>query len=102
TTLPPPRSPHHPSTTLFRSRRAIDAMLYVAMLAVLAIGLIMPGQQTGAAYSDAGLLPAWPFITYIAVQLILGLRDKVTFLASRRSEEHTSELQSRFDVVCRL
>lgn len=64
-------------------RRAIDAMLYVAMLAVLAIGLLMPGQQTAAAYSEAGLLPAWPFITYIIVQLILGLRDKVTFLASR-------------------
>src|SRR5438067_13736328 len=27
---------------------------------------------------------------------------KVILLARRRSEEHTSELQSRFDLVCRL
>src|SRR5699024_11615938 len=29
-------------------------------------------------------------------------RDKVTDYVERRSEEHTSELQSRFDLVCRL
>src|SRR5699024_12402790 len=49
----------------------------------VALGLIIPGPQTGAAYSDVGLWRAWPFITYIAVQLTLGLRDKVTFLAAR-------------------
>src|SRR5271167_2700194 len=29
-------------------------------------------------------------------------RDKPSPLVQRRSEEHTSELQSRFDLVCRL
>src|SRR5207249_11722890 len=29
-------------------------------------------------------------------------RKKFVFRNSRRSEEHTSELQSRFDLVCRL
>src|SRR5437868_12823652 len=29
-------------------------------------------------------------------------RPSVTWSTSRRSEEHTSELQSRFDLVCRL
>ncbi|MCT1885193.1 DUF3556 domain-containing protein [Dietzia cinnamea] len=64
-------------------RRAVDVALYFSMLASLALGLVLPGQQTAAAYSEAGLVPAWPFITYVALQLILGLRDRVTFLASR-------------------
>ncbi|MCT2274920.1 DUF3556 domain-containing protein [Dietzia cinnamea] len=64
-------------------RRAVDVALYFGMLASLALGLVLPGQQTAAAYSEAGLVPAWPFITYVALQLILGLRDRVTFLASR-------------------
>ena len=64
-------------------RRPIDVALYVAMLGVLALGILEPGEQTNAAYSDAGLVPAWPFITFIILQLVLGLRDKVTFLASR-------------------
>src|SRR5207249_7724061 len=34
-------------------------------------------------------------------QQVVGKRPKVTF-GPNRSEEHTSELQSRFDLVCRL
>lgn len=64
-------------------RKAVDVGLYASMLAVLALGLVMPGQQTAAAYSDAGLLPMWVFVTFVVLQLILGLRDRVTFLASR-------------------
>src|SRR5437868_13771345 len=30
------------------------------------------------------------------------LVDRITSRSQRRSEEHTSELQSRFDLVCRL
>ena len=65
------------------NRRPIDVALYVAMLLVLLLGLVSPGEQTAAAYSDPGLVPAWPFIAYVVLQLIIGLRDKVTFLASR-------------------
>src|SRR5699024_11366909 len=39
--------------------------------------------------------PCEPFI-------LNGLRLVCIFTASDRSEEHTSELQSRFDLVCRL
>src|SRR5207249_10695562 len=36
-------------------------------------------------------------------EMILTLRDAIESLAKQmRSEEHTSELQSRFDLVCRL
>jgi len=65
------------------NRRPIDVMLYIAMLLVLLLGLVSPGEQTAAAYSEPGLVPAWPFIAYVVLQLVLGLRDKVTFLASR-------------------
>lgn len=64
-------------------RKAIDVALYFAMLATLALGLVLPGQQTAAAYSEAGLVPMWPFVTFVAIQLVMGLRDRVTFLASR-------------------
>jgi hypothetical protein len=64
-------------------RKAIDVALYVAMVVVVALGLIHSGEQTGAAYSVVGLVPAWPFVTYIVLQILLGLRDKVAFLASR-------------------
>ena len=64
-------------------RKAIDVGLYAMMLGTLFLGLVLPGQQTAAAYSEAGLVPMWPFIAYVAIQLVLGLRDRVTFLASR-------------------
>lgn len=64
-------------------RRPIDVALYVALLLTLLLGLLTPGAQTAAAYSEAGLVPAWPFVVYVVLQVLLGLRDKVTFLASR-------------------
>src|SRR5699024_11684762 len=36
------------------------------------------------------------------VDLITDMRFSLTLLLNERSEEHTSELQSRFDLVCRL
>src|SRR5207249_5912150 len=38
----------------------------------------------------------------IRVGVALGHRDRLDAPADHRSEEHTSELQSRFDLVCRL
>src|SRR5699024_7252520 len=35
-------------------------------------------------------------------QEIAGYRDVLNLIHENRSEEHTSELQSRFDLVCRL
>src|SRR3712207_8090858 len=75
----PPRSPLFPYTTLFRSR---------------------PVRQTGAV--DATLPPGWPAAVrppgapdweHTAVAWLFDLV---------RSEEHTSELQSRQYLVCRL
>src|SRR5260370_21670373 len=69
----PPRSTLFPYTTLFRSRRARRAALGLALEAA--------GQLA------KGVLP------------VLALGPLVALL---RSEEHTSELQSHLNLVCRL
>src|SRR5699024_12305767 len=38
----------------------------------------------------------------VAICAVEAVFDWKTYLNSERSEEHTSELQSRFDLVCRL
>src|SRR2546421_12203608 len=74
----PPRSTLFPYTTLFRSRGA------------------RAGVSRGAALERArGGAPA----VSAAVQLAAHTRSGAV---SGRSEEHTSELQSRSDLVCRL
>src|SRR5438309_8706008 len=74
----PPRSTLFPYTTLFRSlpdqdRRAVDEQ------AVDEVGLEEGGSGGGAA-----------------------LDEQVVDFGKARSEEHTSELQSQFHLVCRL
>src|SRR5437868_12529079 len=74
---PPPRSTLFPYTTLFRSIRN------PADLAGVPISV---GFQSGSHYSTIQALEQ-----YLKPEEI-----------NLRSEEHTSELQSRFDLVCRL
>src|SRR5437868_9275627 len=71
--LPPPRSTLFPYTTLFRSMRHFAGPLAHKL-------------------SPVGLL--WISCLLASIGLVL--------LSVARSEEHTSELQSRFDLVCRL
>src|SRR2546421_4846616 len=71
----PPRSTLFPYTTLFRSGRA---------------GLHDPGER-GAEPVDHGAVFDGDEQAVLARQRL-----------QRRSEEHTSELQSRSDLVCRL
>src|SRR5260221_10960503 len=74
----PPRSTLFPYTTLFRSCNNIGVL-------VRAVADRSPAAQNGLRAND----------------LIIGVgRPRVTNLA--RSEEHTSELQSHSDIVCRL
>src|SRR5437868_12264225 len=74
---PPPRSTLFPYTTLFRSHRTIDELKMNGVILLSNIGgkpLTFPEYR--------------PFFEEAN--------------ARKRSEEHTSELQSRFDLVCRL
>src|SRR3712207_7369521 len=73
----PPRSTLFPYTTLFRSGEEIPHRVLVEGVVVLPEGVDVAGDQDGA----------FPFVALAAVA---------------RSEEHTSELQSRQYLVCRL
>src|SRR4051812_49451485 len=93
---PPPRSTLFPYTTLFRSRRPPGEqrrLLAVHRPAddVGALGAGDPEPVCGRA-----LDPAAPQLRVRAVHV--GHRDEEVV----RSEEHTSELQSHVNLVCRL
>src|SRR5437016_8964727 len=76
---PPPRSTLFPYTTLFRSP--------VAFQSIAAMRLD----------SDVLMLPVWFPRTAVAMPLPAGFGR-----STQRSEEHTSELQSLTNLVCRL
>src|SRR5699024_11755344 len=53
------------------------------------------GRNFGRIYSSSGRWAFWPATTLVSAVAASGI-------CGLRSEEHTSELQSRFDLVCRL
>src|SRR3712207_8667168 len=77
----PPRSTLFPYTTLFRSNSAKKLIKFIAL--VHDIGKATPAFQTKEGFINS-------------VDLDFALMEKL------RSEEHTSELQSRQYLVCRL
>src|SRR5690349_23307582 len=87
---PPPRPTLFPYTTLFRSNMGRDEDPKPGEMANRA----WPAPFDTDAEARAGL----------AYQLVEGaaLLSNVDWQAKGRSEEHTSELQSRRDLVCRL
>src|SRR2546428_10203516 len=95
---PPPRSPLFPNPTLFRSAaEARDNQIPCAARNVLVTPAkhgIFLALQAIAGPGDEVLLPDPAWVSY---------EPMVQWCDARwRSEEHTSELQSRSDLVCRL
>src|SRR5690349_24162486 len=88
---PPPRSTLFPYTTLFRSLRVAHADPNQLERSV--IGFLV--NRRAEVEHQAGLLEA------TLEEVALGTGDMSALIAAR-SEEHTSELQSRRDLVCRL
>src|SRR2546429_4879486 len=80
----PPRSTLFPYTTLFRS-------LTLPSVKLISSGLILP--SSGAIFSATARR------ALMAASLTDGANDAAVV---ERSEEHTSELQSRLHLVCRL
>src|SRR2546430_10597618 len=81
----PPRSTLFPYTTLFRSKREVDTnkQLYEGLLQTLKqTGVSASLKATNIRIVDSAVPPVKP--------------------ATPRSEEHTSELQSQSNLVCRL
>jgi hypothetical protein len=66
------------------TRTPLDAALYGALLVVLVVAIFSDG--TGpipALGTTVGVLPSWQIATILALLAVLGLRDKVIFLAAR-------------------
>src|SRR5690349_24202908 len=83
----PPRSTLFPYTTLFRSTG------------------VAGGPSRATREPHAAPPPASPLSPALETALVENYRagdQSLLFLNRRRSEEHTSELQSRRDLVCRL
>src|SRR2546430_11751614 len=92
----PPRSTLFPYTTLFRSH-----------LLVVVGWLLTPVLAWSASYAGlwAGALVATGFsrpVTMLVVAAAIATLCGFTALVIWRSEEHTSELQSQSNLVCRL
>src|SRR5688572_32000389 len=81
----PPRSTLFPYTTLFRSAGAIFAVAGIVAVNV-----------ANSAGTTAGIVAG------VAAGVGLGLGNGILTTVGRRSEEHTSELQSQSNLVCRL
>src|SRR2546429_3253662 len=87
----PPRSTLFPYTTLFRSLAVVLVVLGLPVAGSVAFALVI---------TTCGL--AFSAIAALAAQLASGARSARGIALGVRSEEHTSELQSRLHLVCRL
>src|SRR5690606_41716002 len=91
---PPPTSSLFPYTTLFRSSQVEQHHYYLGSAALMA----QQGLQPSAAQKNQfeQLAEQGKTVIYVA-------RDQdIIGVIAIRSEEHTSELQSRENIVCRL
>src|SRR5690349_22557439 len=94
----PPRATLFPYTTLFRSRVGVagDHLRVVAHVTPH-----RAGAERGRAAADGKRLV--DVVVAVIVGAVAGLDRRAGGVAAlERSEEHTSELQSRRDIVCRL
>ncbi|OHV04970.1 DUF3556 domain-containing protein [Mycobacterium talmoniae] len=65
-------------------RTPVDALLYGALLVLLVIALFSDGTgPVPALGTTVGVLPAWQIWAVLGVLAVLGVRDKVIFLAAR-------------------
>src|SRR2546427_8536364 len=91
---PPPKSTLFPYTTLFRSlkREYPDATcaLHHGNALELVVATILSAQCTDAR------------VNMVTPHLFAKYRTAADYAAADRSEEHTSELQSQSNLVCRL
>src|SRR5690606_41178126 len=97
----PSRPPLFPYTTLFRSMSALAPILPVGLV------VVMPPDY-GSFPFIFSMFPDATRRGYVtsAIEYLHGLiearAEAINVAEGRRSEEHTSELQSRENLVCRL
>jgi hypothetical protein len=92
------RLPPWPGTVPFTEgdeRTRFDVALYVALLAAIAAALALPGAHssslTNAIGANKGVVATASIVPIIALLVIVGLRDKVIFIAAR-SEQYIPAL----------
>src|SRR3712207_8803475 len=93
----PPRSTLFPYTTLFRSRERLDTA--PGFRGTVAIGFAMPSSRYVLKIIRDRPTEGYKWGTFPGVEWVLA---KYRLVHEIRSEEHTSELQSRQYLVCRL
>jgi hypothetical protein len=80
--LPP--WPNRIPLTAGDSRTPLDVLLYAALLIVLVIALFSQGTgRIPELGTEIGVLPVWQTATIVGLLAVVGLRDKVIFLAAR-------------------
>ena len=80
--LPP--WPDRVPLTKGNDRTPFDALLYGVLLGLLVLGLVSDGSGPIPALGTAiGVLPRWQTVAILTVLAVIGLRDKVIFLAAR-------------------
>src|SRR5207253_10442882 len=98
---PPPLSPLFPYTTLFRSTIAIMASPTAVPDDLVQPGHVFPLRaKAGGVLQRAGHTEAAVDLVHLASARPIGVICEI--MNDDRSEEHTSELQSRGHLVCRL
>src|SRR2546421_11993393 len=98
----PPRSTLFPYTTLFRSTfPGHDTVSDFRRELHLDTAIASVSYKSGGVRHAREIFSS-PVDQVIVVRLTADRPGQVNFNASMRSEEHTSELQSRSDLVCRL
>src|SRR5699024_11911646 len=94
----PPTSPHFPYTTLFRSSKPLHPYTKGLMRSIPQLDS-KRGQKLHVIEGSVPSLENVPSGCRFASRCAFATD---LCLEKNRSEEHTSELQSRFDLVCRL
>jgi len=80
--LPP--WPDRVPLTKGNDRTPFDALLYGILLGLLILGLVSDGSGPIPALDTAiGVVPRWQTVAILTVLAVIGLRDKVIFLAAR-------------------
>jgi hypothetical protein len=80
--LPP--WPDRVPLTRGNDRTPFDALLYGILLGLLVLGLVSDGSGPIPALGTAiGVLPRWQTVAILTVLAVIGVRDKVIFLAAR-------------------
>src|SRR5690242_20872258 len=95
----PPRSTLFPYTTLFRSKQGIQQEL---LRSTPPEGTPAVSPSTAAAITAAGTQGQYEFEKVSAGETFIGTCPDCGSSMEFRSEEHTSELQSHVNLVCRL